>query len=218
MFLNVLSYCWLNLFVSMVIGIAMKIKLKALCIFAVTAFGALGAKGQDAAVKTNLLYDAALTVNLGVEFGLAPRWTLDVSGNFNGWTLSHDRRWKHWLLQPEARYWFCDRFSGHFLAAHAHGGQYNAGGLKNNISFLGSDLSELSDYRYQGWFVGAGVAYGYVWMLGWHWNVEAELGVGYAYTRYDKFRCVGCGKKLERDKSHHYVGPTKLAVNLVYVF
>lgn len=36
--------------------------------------------------------------------------------------------------------------------------------------------------------------------------------------RYDKFRCVGCGKKLERDKSHHYVGPTKLAVNLVYVF
>ena len=73
MFLNVLSYCWLNLFVSMVIGIAMKIKLKALCIFAVTAFGALGAKGQDAAVKTNLLYDAALTVNLGVEFGLAPR-------------------------------------------------------------------------------------------------------------------------------------------------
>ena len=120
----------------MVIGIAMKIKLKALCIFAVTAFGVSGVKGQDAAVKTNLLYDAALTVNLGVEFGLAPRWTLDVSGNFNGWTLSHDRRWKHWLLQPEARYWFCDRFSGHFLGAHAHGGQYNARGLKNNISFL----------------------------------------------------------------------------------
>ena len=86
------------------------------------------------------------------------------------------------------------------------------------LSWSGSDLSELSDYRYQGWFVGAGVAYGYVWMLGRHWNVEAELGVGYAYTRYDKFRCVGCGKKLERDKSHHYVGPTKLAVNLVYVF
>ena len=170
----------------MVIGIAMKIKLKALCIFAVTAFGVSGVKGQDAAVKTNLLYDAALTVN--------------------------------WLLQPEARYWFCDRFSGHFLGAHAHGGQYNAGGLKNNISFLGSDLSELSDYRYQGWFVGAGVAYGYAWILGRHWNLEAELGVGYAYTRYDKFRCVGCGKKLERDKSHHYVGPTKLAVNLVYVF
>lgn len=69
------------------------------------------------------------------------------------WTLSHDRRWKHWLVQPEARYWFCDRFSGHFLGFHAHGGQYNVGGLKNGIKFLGSDFSKLSDARYQGWFV-----------------------------------------------------------------
>lgn len=67
-------------------------------------------------------------------------------------------------------------------------------------------------------FVETRSGYIIVWMLGRHWNVEAELGAGYAYTRYDKFRCVGCGKKLERDKSHHYVGPTKLAVNLVYVF
>ena len=78
----------------------------------------LCAKGQQVAVKTNLVYDALLTVNLGVEVGLAPRWTLDVSGNYNGWTLSHDRRWKHWLVQPEARYWFCDRFAGHFLGMH----------------------------------------------------------------------------------------------------
>lgn len=106
---------------------------------------------------------------------------------------------------------------GAFLGFHAHGGQYNAGGLKNGISFLGSDLSKLSDYRYR-LFVGAGAAYGYAWILGRHWNLEAEIGVGYAYTRYDRFRCVGCGKKLETDKSHHYVGPTKAAVNLVYVF
>lgn len=67
--------------------------------------------GQNVAVKTNLLYDiAAYTANAGVEVGLAPRWTLDLSANYNGWTLSHDRKWKHWLLQPEARYWFCDRF------------------------------------------------------------------------------------------------------------
>ena len=63
-------------------------------------------KCQKVAVKTNLLYDIpALTANAGVEFGLASRWTLDVSANYNGWTLSRDRRWKHWLVQPEARYW-----------------------------------------------------------------------------------------------------------------
>lgn len=175
-------------------------------------------RGQNAAVKTNLLADAFVSPNLGVEIGLAPRWTLDVSGQFNAWTLSHDRRWKHWLLQPEARYWFCDRFSGHFIGAHIHGGQYNIGGVDGKVEFLGTDFRKLEDTRYQGWFVGAGVAYGYAWILGRHWNLEAEIGIGYSYTRYDRFRCIGCGKKIETDKPHHYVGPTKAAINLVYVF
>lgn len=176
------------------------------------------ARAQEAAVKTNLLSDAFMNVNLGLEVGLAPKWTLDVSGDFNGWTLSHNRRWKHWALQPEARYWFCDRFAGHFIGLHVHGGQYNIGGVDGKINFLGTDARKLKDTRYQGWFVGAGVAYGYAWILGRHWNLEAEIGIGYSYTQYDRFRCAGCGKKIETDKSHHYVGPTKAAVNLVYLF
>jgi hypothetical protein len=66
--------------------------------------------------------------------------------------------------------------------------------------------------------VGAGVAYGYAWALSKHWNIEGEIGIGWAYSRYDRFKCSGCGKKIEEDKSHHYVGPTKAAVNLVYLF
>lgn len=173
---------------------------------------------QKVAVKTNLLYDATATVNAGIEFGLAPKWTLDISGNYNGWTMSHDRKWKHWLVQPEARYWFCDRFAGHFLGFHALGGQYNIGNLDNGIKFLGTDFSKLSDNRFQGWFVGGGIAYGYAWVLNKHWNLEAEIGLGYAYTKFDKFNCAGCGRKVQSDKSHHYVGPTKAAINLVYVF
>ena len=134
-------------------------------------------QAQTVAVKTNLLYDATATINAGIELGLAPKWTLDVSGNFNGWTMSHDRKWKHWLVQPEARYWFCDRFAGHFLGFHALGGQYNVGHLKNNIKFLGKDFSKLSDSRYQGWFIGAGIAYGYAWVLNKHWNLEGEIGI-----------------------------------------
>ena len=135
------------------------------------------AEAQDINVKTNVLADAFLNVNAGVEIGLAPRWTLDVAGYYNGWTLSHDRKWKHWMVQPEARYWFCDRFVGHFVGLHALGGQYNIGGLKNSFSFLGTDFSKLSDRRYQGWMAGAGLAYGYSWMLGKRWNLEAEIGV-----------------------------------------
>ena len=174
---------------------------------------------QKLAVKTNLLYDvAAYTANLGIEAPLATRWTIDISANYNGWTLSHDRKWKHWLLQPEARYWFCDRFAGHFIGVHALGGQYNVGGLRNSVSFLGTDFSKLSDRRYQGWFVGAGVAYGHTWILGKHWNLEAEIGVGYIYTRFDSYPCAACGNKLSEDNAHHYVGPTKAAINLVYTF
>ena len=112
----------------------MKNLMKGLLFLGLTFCGVC-AQGQRVAVKTNLLYDALYTVNLGVEVGMAPRWTLDVSGNYNGWTLSHERRWKHWLVQPEARYWFCDRFAGHFLGMHILGGKYNIGGLKTAFRF-----------------------------------------------------------------------------------
>lgn len=181
------------------------------------AFFCLGAKCQKVALKTNLLYDAATTVNAGVEFGLSPQWTFEVTGNYNNWTMSHDRKWKHWLVQPEARYWFCNRFIGHFLGFHAHGGKYNVGNLDNDISFLGTDFSMLSDSRYQGWFVGAGVAYGYSWVLGRHWNLEFELGIGYAYSKFDRYPCATCGERLDKG-DHHYLGPTKAAVNLIYAF
>jgi len=177
-----------------------------------------GVRAQDVALKTNLLADGFLNPNLGIEIGLAPKWSLDVSGQYNGWTLSNGRRWKHWAVQPEARYWFCDRFSGHFIALHAHGGQYNIGGFNGRVNLFGTDARKLRETRYQGWFAGAGIAYGYAWILGRHWNLEAEIGIGYSYTRYDRFRCTGCGKKTETDRPHHYVGPTKAAINLVYLF
>lgn len=177
------------------------------------------AEGQNVGIKTNILYDALLNANLGVEVRIAKRWTLDISGNYNGWTLSQDRRWKHWLLQPEARYWFCDRFTGHFIAIHAHGGQYNIGGIDvANGAFLGTDYSKLKEKRFQGWFAGAGIGYGYSWILSRHWNFELEIGIGYAYTRYDCYPCAECGTKLIENAPHHYFGLTKAAVNLIYTF
>ena len=178
---------------------------------------AVGAKGQNFAVKTNLLSDALLNVNAGAEVGLAPRWSLDVSGEYNRWAVN-EHQWKHWLAQPELRYWFCDHFAGHFLGVHALGGQYNFGQFDTSLSFLGTDYSVFADTRHQGWYVGGGIAYGYAVILNRHLNLELELGFGYAYTRYDVFQCEGCGRKIEEDRTHHYVGPTKAAINLVYEF
>ena len=195
----------------------MVMRLKFLIPLLLSLLISVGAKAQDVAIKSNLLYDATATVNLGVEVGLAPKWTLDLSGNLNAWNVNPDKRWKHWLVQPEARYWFCDRFSRHFLGFHLLGGQYNIGGLQNNLSFLGTDFSQLTNKRFQGWGAGAGVAYGYSMILGKHWNLEFELGVGYIYSAYDIFECAGCGRRVGQD-NHHYVGVTKAAINLVYLF
>jgi len=176
------------------------------------------AAAQGFAIKSNLVADGLMNINLGIEAGLSPHWSIDLVGEYNGWALSHDRRWKHWLAQPEARYWFCERFGGHFIGVHLLGGQHNIGGFDGKLNFLGTDFRELAGSRWQGWFAGAGVAYGYAWMLGRHWNLEAEIGVGYTYSRNDRFMCSGCGRKVSENVPHHYIGPTKAAINIVYVF
>lgn len=174
-------------------------------------------RAQDWAIKSNVLYDATATINLGVEIGLAPKWTLDISGNLNAWSKDEQTRWKHWLVQPEARYWFCDRFSRHFIGAHAIGGAFNLGGINNNLSFLGTDFSVLKEKRYQGYAYGGGIAYGFAFMLSEHINLELEAGFGYMYLDYDIYECGNCGRRIDED-THHYIGPTKAAINLVFLF
>lgn len=190
------------------------------------AIGMLMASGatiqaQVVGLKTNLLSDIALSPSLGVEIGLAPKWSLDLSGQINAWTLKRngrDHKWKHVLVQPEARYWFCQRFAGHFVGLHAIGGIYNVGNLNIPMDFLGFNLRVLKDKRFQGWTAGAGVAYGYAWPVHKHWNIEAEIGVGWMYTRFDEYPCLPCGNAIKEDVVRNYVGPTKLAVNVEYLF
>lgn len=172
---------------------------------------------QDWAIKTNMIYDATSTANLGVEVGLAPKWTLDISGNLNVWSKDNQTKWKHWMVQPEARYWFCDRFSRHFVGTHLIGGAFNFGGIKNNLSLLGTDFSALNKQRYQGYAYGAGVAYGFAFVLSEYVNLELEAGFGYMYLDYETFKCSDCGRRIG-EGTHHYIGPTKAAVNLVFVF
>lgn len=188
-------------------------KIRAIIVFVALLF-CCRLSAQHVAVKTNLLYDATATANLGFEFALAPKWTLDVSGNVNAWNVK-DWRTRHWLAQPEARYWLCERFNGHFFALHGLAGQYNFGHLPSNIPLLG--FKDLKDFRYQGWMYGGGIGYGYSWILGKHWNLEAEIGLGYIYATYDKYPCAECGTVI--DKGHkNYVGPTKIALNIEYLF
>lgn len=167
-------------------------------------------------LKTNLLPDAALSPNLGVEFKMAKRWSFDLTGQMNLWSIDQ-HKWKHWLVQPEARYWFCEPFVKSFIGVHAIGGEFNVGNIPHAVKFLGSNFRPLRDHRYDGWAVGGGVAYGYALPVSKHFNMEFEIGVGYVYVEYDKFSCADCSHKLG-EGHHHYFGPTKAAINLVYLF
>ena len=81
---------------------------------------------QQVALKTNLLYDATTTPNIGMEVGIDKKHTIQAFYGLNPWKFGHgeDQKFvKHWVVNPEFRYWFCHRFNGSFVGIHAFGGQ-----------------------------------------------------------------------------------------------
>ncbi len=170
---------------------------------------------QTWSLKNNLLYDATLTPNLGFEGKVGKRSTLQLFYGLNPWKFSETKKLRHWSLMPEYRYWLSDKgpFGGWFTGVHALGGEFNVGGDVWPISFV----KTLKENRYEGWFIGGGLTIGHAWRLSDHWNLEAALGVGYIRFKYDKYANEWCGPLLE-SKPYNYVGPTKLALNISYVF
>jgi len=166
-------------------------------------------------IKTNLLYWGATTPNLSLEYAFSDHVTLDVSGSYNPWRFGskeENKKLKHWIVQPEVRWWTCEKYNGSFLGLHAHYGRYNTGGVKMPLRIWRS----LRDHRYEGYMMGVGVSYGYQWYLTPRWNLEAQFGFGYSYLKYTEYECRLCGEQTGRDHSH-YFGPTKVGVSLVYL-
>lgn len=171
---------------------------------------------QQLAVKTNLLYDATTTPNLGLEMGVGKKHSMQLYYGLNPWEFDGDnggKYFKHWLLSPEYRYWFCHRFQGSFVGIHGLGGEFNAANVKLPFGMY----KELRDHRYEGWYVGGGATYGYQWVLSRHWNFETSVGVGAIYAKFKKFECGECGRQTGDDHTV-YVGPTKAVLSLLYIF
>lgn len=165
---------------------------------------------QRAAVKTNLLHDVATAPSLAAEWALASRWTLDVSGSACPWSFENNRKWKFWMAQGEARYWLCQSFYGHFLGVHAGGGEYNLSRVR--LPFVSHSASS----RYEGWAVMAGFSYGYSWVLGKRWNLEATVGAGWVHAEYKRFNCPACGEYRGADKKN-FLASTRVGINLIYM-
>jgi hypothetical protein len=130
-------------------------------------------------VKTNLLYDVALTPNIGVEVPIGERFS--VGAEFmRGWWLKRDWSfcWQVEAVSLEGRYWFTPLMERHlrggwFVGAFAQAGFY--------------DFQLNSSSGLQGEALAAGVTGGYLCPLGGAWSLEFSLGIGYLLTDYHRY-------------------------------
>ena len=177
-----------------------------------TAFFTNSISAQNLTIKTNALYWSTVTPNLAIEAKTGEKWTAELSVGWNPFTFSNNKKLKHIAIQPEARYWLCSPFAGHFFGVHAIYSHYNAGNVKMPLGLF----SKLKDSRFQGDLGAIGIGYGYSWMLpGNHWSIEAEVGVGVGVTKYDKYECATCGSKVGSE-TKTILMPTKAAISLIY--
>lgn len=162
------------------------------------------------AVKSNALEVAALILNLGAEFRLSPRLSLDVIGHYSPYDyFRYDRKVRLFAIEPELRYWFGEPLiKGHFVGLH--------------IPVVGFNIQLGDKERYQdpnraAW--GVGLSYGYAMPLGRdsRWGVEFTLGVGYLNVVYDVYEGV-CNSKYLETRRMNYFGPTRIGIDFSYRF
>jgi len=167
-------------------------------------------------LKSNLLYDLALTPNIEVEVPVGKRWS--VHGEFqHGWWLKSDDSFC-WQLEAaglEGRYWLGDRsgrgvLTGWFVGLFAGAGVY--------------DFQLKKDRGYQGdFYISAGVSAGYAVQFGSSpWGMEFSAGAGYLTTDYTPHTPNPYVQhELLRDGADQRfrgILPLKAKVSLIYLF
>lgn len=196
------------------IGKIFKILAAALLIFQVSE-----ASSQQFGLKTNALYWATGTVNIGAELAVAPKTTVELMATCNIPGLLYfgdkalNRKIWHWTVQPEIRFWSTEAFNRGFVGIHAGGGAFDGGGIKLPFGILPS----FAGHRYEGWLMGAGVSYGWQWWISPRLNLEATVGFGYFYMWYNRFSTPPSKIMDAPGTVRHYIGPTRAGVSIYYL-
>jgi hypothetical protein len=130
-------------------------------------------------LKTNLIYDIAITPHIGLEVPVG-EW-VSLSGEFmRGWWLNSD--WSFcWQLEAaafEGRYWFTPA-----LERHQTGGWFAAAFVQAGFY----DFQFETTQGVQGKFIMAGLSGGYLFPLSRQWSLEFTLGLAYLSTYYRRY-------------------------------
>ena len=161
---------------------------------------------------TNMLYDAALTPNIGVGLKVADRVTVLADWMYARWS-NHDRRryWRIYGGDIEVRYRIGPHRKGSPLGGHyvgAYGSlacyDFQAGRSHSGV------LSDKYNYA-------VGLSYTYSLPLSSCFNIDFNLGIGYLWGTYKKHRPIDdCDVWLSTHKLG-WVGPTRIGITLVWL-
>lgn len=155
------------------------------------------------AVKTNIVPWGFGVANLGIEIEISKSFSISLPVWWSPYFISKKYALRTLLLQPECRYWLKDTGTSHFFGIHA-------GAVWYNIRF--------KDIRYQDVtfpLLNGGITYGYALRLNKHFYAEFSIGVGYVFTKYDRFYNIDNGAKIDTRQTS-YVGIDQLGISLVY--
>lgn len=163
------------------------------------------------AVKTNLLFDAALMPNIEIELPIGKRWSLNGEYMFPWWLMDGDKYCLEVLAGGlEGRYWLGKRahrevLTGHFIGLYAGGGKY--------------DL-QWREKGYQGeFFIAAGLSYGWARRIARNLHLEFNLGIGLLRTSYRHYQARDNYQTLlwQEKGNYTWLGPTKAKISLVWL-
>ena len=158
------------------------------------------------AVKTNLLFVAALTANLGFEAELWPHWSIDLPVWYSPYDIASTRKLRLLAVPPEVRWWPGVVMNGHFIGLHTHVAGFNV---------AINDKARYQDPNHALWGMGLSYGYAFSWGKDNRWGIEFNIGVGFAEYDYDAYRNRRNGA-LFKSGSDVYWGVTRAGVNLSY--
>lgn len=169
-------------------------------------------------IRTDMLYDAALVPNLGVDFYLGRN--ISVGGNWQYAWWSKDSRHRYWRLYGgdiNARWWFGSMahekpLTGHHLGVYAQMLTYDFefGDKGYMAGKPGGNIWERASW-------GAGVEYGFSLPIARHFNIDFTLGVGYLGGTCLDYRVIDDHYVWQATKRRHWFGPTKAEISLVWL-
>lgn len=169
-------------------------------------------------LRTNLIYLASSTPNIGIDIPLSEHISVGGNAGLKVWSRwlpgdndsENPKKWRHILIAPEFRWWPKRVYEGWFTGADLIYTHYNVGG----VTFPFGMYKTVKDHRLQGNFFGVGVFAGYSWYLNDRLRLEAEAGIGAGYNNADKYECVHCGARIGKEQGLGIV--PKLGLNLAW--